>query len=458
MVHPLRFALCTEQNPRYKPQNEDSAAAGLIVNALGVRCHLGAVADGVSGLANGREASRLAVRGLVAELRTAKFASAADLVALAPDIFTRINEPIRSLSDRGSGTTLTAAVVVGRAFVVMHLGDSSCTYLGPDGSGGSRSLRLTREHTLVADATAAGADQAELDSLHQHALAACLGDPEVAPQIVVSPPDLSFDGGRLLLASDGVTDVWAPADLLAIADRTRDSAALCRALCVESLIRQTPQGRPNKDNITAVVLDLGALSESAPENIKFVGGAEDAPAATKPERGNRRGRQARAFALSSFASAALLAAIAWWTWPEGVVVKPKEVTSLATTSATPETARAQTGESTITSPIKPTAPMINLGQKPQGNTLKEENPAVPKSQSAERQSQRVTRDKLRDFLDKEVEYVIQHKDGLWTIADARYGRNLADKMKDEIAALNGIDDPNKVQEGATVRLPPIPQP
>lgn len=313
------FGLCSEQNPRFKPRNEDAAGAGWLRNRGGVTFRLAAVADGVSGLARGDEASRLAVRGLVEQLQAATFRGAEELAAQADALFARINAPIRDLSDSGSGTTLTAAVLFGRELVVLHVGDSVCYYLGRAAADSPCARKLTSEHTLVAAATSAGASDDDVAALHQHALDRCLGDPEVKPQVIVNPPEVDLTRGRLLLVTDGVSDVWGVSDLLLASGRERDLEKLCTALCTGALARPNARGKPNKDNITAVALELGASLNGMPPHGKFRYAGSAADWKTESGAPARIGAWRRWGIVVSLAILMAWAGFSWWFYATSVV-------------------------------------------------------------------------------------------------------------------------------------------
>jgi serine/threonine protein phosphatase PrpC len=98
------------------------------------------------------------------------------------------------------GTTLTAAVVLGRRLRLAHLGDSSCWLLRR-----GRLRRLTEEHTHAAQLVRAGA--VEVGSVAQRRLDSMLtrfaGMPGTAtPQLATVRLRA---GDRLLVATDGVT-------------------------------------------------------------------------------------------------------------------------------------------------------------------------------------------------------------------------------------------------------------
>ena len=101
------------------------------------------------------------------------------------------------------GTTLTAARSLGRDLMITHVGDSRAYLLR---AGGLH--RLTRDHTyaqlLVDTGQLAPGDVA--GSRHRHVLTNALGGSNEDVQVDTDRLQLE-DGDRLLLCSDGLTDL-----------------------------------------------------------------------------------------------------------------------------------------------------------------------------------------------------------------------------------------------------------
>ncbi|HET8604579.1 MAG TPA: protein phosphatase 2C domain-containing protein [Marmoricola sp.] len=147
----------------------------------------------------------------------------------------------RERPDReGMATTLTALVTDGTGFALAHLGDSR-GYLFRDG----RLVRLTRDHTYVQDLVDDGRlapDEVPMHPWRNVVLRSVNGSDGPAD---VVPLDL-HPGDRVLLASDGLTDLVSEeriADLLA---RKADDDAVA-ALLAAAL------GAGGRDNVTCVL-------------------------------------------------------------------------------------------------------------------------------------------------------------------------------------------------------------
>src|SRR3954465_663907 len=179
--------------------------------------HVMIVADGMGGHRAGEIASRMAIATLV------------NLALDVPDWIFRMDEAHahqieqrsrarvqevgatliesgqRNPALAGMGTTLTAARSLGRDLVITHVGDSRA-YLLRAGN----LLRLTRDHTfaqlLVETGHLKPGDIAA--SPHRHVLTNALGGSSVDVQVDTDRLQLE-NGERLLLCSDGLTDLMA---------------------------------------------------------------------------------------------------------------------------------------------------------------------------------------------------------------------------------------------------------
>ena len=209
-----------------------------------------AVADGMGGARGGEVASHLAL-DTIEELHRAHEGTLAEQVRHANRIVFE-----RSNSDRavaGMGTTLTAAIVDGDAAHLVHVGDSR-GYLLRAGS----MRQLTEDHTLVNRMLRAGEISPEEAQHHPHrnVLTRVVGtDPEVA---VDEDAVGLLDGDRLLLCSDGLTDMLTEDQIQAILESTPEPQDTA-----DRLVRAANRAG-GVDNITALVIDAsGADGASA---------------------------------------------------------------------------------------------------------------------------------------------------------------------------------------------------
>ncbi len=203
------------------------------------------IADGMRAAPGGEVASRLAVRAVlegyyadpspdpVQSLHAAIMTAHRWLCywsAVRPDL-------------RGMGTTLTAAVVRSGELIIGHVGDSRAYLVR-----GGQAWLLTRDHTWVAEALARGLLTPHEAAHHpmRHTLTRYLGGPATTVDVrrVTYLP-----GDRLVLCSDGVSDLLASQEIGWLASGALPEAA--RAL-VESARR-----RGGRDDASAIVVLLG---------------------------------------------------------------------------------------------------------------------------------------------------------------------------------------------------------
>jgi len=146
----------------------------------------------------------------------------------------------------GSGTTLTAALILGQQMTIAHVGDSRAYMIYTDG----RIEVITRDHSLVKRLEELGhitAKDAE-NYPQRNVLYRALGQGEqLEPDIFTIPYPT---GGVLMLCSDGLWGVVPEQDLL----RTvRDAPNLERA-CQNLVTAANLAGGP--DNISVVLVHL----------------------------------------------------------------------------------------------------------------------------------------------------------------------------------------------------------
>jgi serine/threonine protein phosphatase PrpC len=213
------------------------------------------VADGMGGHAAGEVASRMAVSSLVRlalQLPDWIFQLDDDHV---PEIEWRARRLVQQVGSMlvqqgakdpalaGMGTTFTAARSLGRDLMIVHVGDSRA-YLYRAG----RLRRLTKDHTfaqMMVERGDLGAEDAAQSRL-RHILTNALGGSSKTVDVDIDMLRLE-DGDRLLLCSDGLTDLVddeAVAATLSSTPVSRDTCAQLVKLALE---------RGGRDNITAVV-------------------------------------------------------------------------------------------------------------------------------------------------------------------------------------------------------------
>jgi len=214
------------------------------------------VADGMGGHAAGELASRLAISALVSlaldipdwMLRLDSEAASAEAERRARDVVRQVGSVIfkKGREDSalgGMGSTLTAARSLGRDLLIAHVGDSRA-YLCR--AGGLH--RLTKDHTYAQMLVDNGSLQAcDVPSSGMgHILTNALGGSSEHVEV-----DIDFlrleDGDRLLLCSDGLTDL-VDDDTIA---QTLAGAASSAGVCAQLV--QLALDRGGRDNVTVIV-------------------------------------------------------------------------------------------------------------------------------------------------------------------------------------------------------------
>ncbi len=229
--------------------------AGLVPTKFEEAGYVFIVADGMGGAAAGEVASAMAIaNGVNLALHNPKWSlridenEARELTQRATRYFERIHKAVgdRARSDgalAGMGTTMTTAWSVGFDLFTFHVGDSRA-YLLHEG----RLEQLTRDHTvaqLLADAGHVSPKEIGKTGM-SHVLTSAVGagKEEIAPQI----RQLRVAAGdRLLLCTDGLTDMVEDARIAEALQRFDAPADACDALVDLAL------DGGGKDNITVVV-------------------------------------------------------------------------------------------------------------------------------------------------------------------------------------------------------------
>jgi serine/threonine protein phosphatase PrpC len=212
------------------------------------------VADGMGGHQFGEVASNAAIR-TVAGYILKKFHS--HLFQVKTDTMDEsfqeimsaaVNEAQRVIQREapGSGTTLTAALVLGQQITIGHVGDSRAYFIYPDG----RIEAITRDHSLVQRLQELGhitPEEAE-NYPHRNVLYKALGqgdilDPEIFTLAFPQPC-------TLLICSDGLWGVVSEQDLVRSVNESPNLQRACQNLVTAA----NTAGGP--DNITVLLVQL----------------------------------------------------------------------------------------------------------------------------------------------------------------------------------------------------------
>lgn len=242
--------------------NEDRYAIGSYYGEGGEHVTLAVIADGIGGNQAGEVASDLVVKTVT---RSVGKSSGVDYGVILDQAVTQaaraVVDAAHSRPDlRGMGTTCAAALIAGRRLYTAYVGDSRI-YLARRG----RILQTSVDHTFVQEAIEHGLlTPAEArNHPHRHVVRRHLGnDPNVradfrlrlseteAPEHSMRNQGVLLDpGSRVVLCSDGLSDLVEADEILRILDRNAAQDA------VDELILLARR-RGGHDNITVIVIQL----------------------------------------------------------------------------------------------------------------------------------------------------------------------------------------------------------
>jgi protein phosphatase len=213
------------------------------------------VADGMGGMAAGEVASRLAITTALKLVNHSPKWGFTINKKEARELFERVRQHVRAIDETitqrsegdyrlfGMGTTLTVAYSVGVDLFIIHLGDSRA-YLFRKG----RLQLLTKDHTVAQAMADAGYIAPEEVRHHRkrHVLTNFLGGHHGKVKGDVRWLRLA-DGDRLLLCSDGLTDLVDDAAITEILLHQEKPREAAQSLLDEALLRG------GTDNVTVIV-------------------------------------------------------------------------------------------------------------------------------------------------------------------------------------------------------------
>lgn len=237
--------------------NEDSLlaiTATLAGNSGSLPFGLYIVADGMGGHQYGEVASNAAIRTVGGHIMH-KFAPYLfNLKPSSPDeslqeiMQTAVREAQKTIQSEApsSGTTLTAALVLGQQVTIAHVGDSRAYHIYPDG----RSEVVTRDHSLVKRLEELGhiSEEEAENYPHRNVLYRALGQGEILEPDVFT---VAFpQTGYLMLCSDGLWGVVADPDM----QRMINEAPNLQRACQNLVEAANAAGGP--DNISVIIVQM----------------------------------------------------------------------------------------------------------------------------------------------------------------------------------------------------------
>ena len=237
--------------------NEDSLLAlttTLAGNSGSLPFGLYIVADGMGGHQYGEVASNAAIRTVGGHVMRKFEPYLFSLNPSSPDeslqeiMQTAVKEAQKIIQSEApsSGTTLTAALVLGQQVTIAHVGDSRAYHIHPDG----RSEVITRDHSLVKRLEELGhiSEEEAENYPHRNVLYRALGQGEILEPDVFT---VAFpQTGYLMLCSDGLWGVVADQDM----QRMINEAPNLQRACQNLVEAANTAGGP--DNISVIIAQM----------------------------------------------------------------------------------------------------------------------------------------------------------------------------------------------------------
>jgi len=257
-LEPTQFIVgCAQSVGRQRDHNED-ALFTLTTTLTGedgsVPFGLYIVADGMGGHQFGEVASGIAIRIIAGTVVRKLYTTLLNLHPTPPEqslleiMQEGTQEAHRAIARQvpGSGTTLTAILILGNQMTVTHIGDSRAYTIKP----GGEMEALTRDHTLVKRLVELGRISTDEAAIHpqRNVLYRALGQGEQYD------PDINTmqipETGYLLICSDGLWGVVPDEELY----RLTYASASPEEACKKMIDAANDAGGP--DNITAILVRL----------------------------------------------------------------------------------------------------------------------------------------------------------------------------------------------------------
>ena len=241
---------------KLREHNEDSLVAitATLAGNANIPFGLYVVADGMGGHQFGEVASNAAIKVLAGQIMRKFHSFLFNMPTQQPE------EPLQEIMETGfqeahrivqreapgSGTTLTAALVIGQQITIGHVGDSRAYAVYPAG----RVEQLTRDHSLVKRLEELGHLNKEeaANFPHRNVFIRALGQGDALETDVFTVP--FPHNGYLMLCSDGLWGVISEKDIL----RSISDAPNLQRACQNMVDAANTAGGP--DNITVVLAQI----------------------------------------------------------------------------------------------------------------------------------------------------------------------------------------------------------
>ena len=243
-----------------RDKNEDSIftlTTNLIIREKTINFGLYIVADGMGGHEKGELASSLAVEMFASHVINSFYLQSISAnqelmnISIQEVMQIGVMEAHQAIREKalGSGTTLTAALIIGNQMTVAHVGDSRAYSIDPEG----HLQLLTHDHSLVKRLEEIGQLSPAEASVHpkRNLLYRALGQGEPFE------PDISSlqvcQGCGLIICSDGLWGVVPENDITSILRSSSEPQLVCQSLLQAAIEAGGP------DNISVILVRFPEL-------------------------------------------------------------------------------------------------------------------------------------------------------------------------------------------------------
>lgn len=206
-----------------------------------------AVFDGMGGHDCGEVASLIGAETLAEYAEKIRGGSFREIDDYINDATKRLTDMMRERKII-TGTTIVLLVCREDSFTIFHLGDSRAYRLKDD-----TLLKSTDDHTLAAEMVRAGmmSPRKAKESPYWHSLTRFLGiEDKIESSPDVNGPFDCAENSRVLLCTDGLTDMLTHREISQCVKATKDPAEAVNALVDSAL------AKGGYDNVTCVVIDF----------------------------------------------------------------------------------------------------------------------------------------------------------------------------------------------------------
>lgn len=291
--------------------NEDSygVSAYILEDENSTPALLAVLADGIGGHSAGEVASALVVNTISQKVSQSDASDPQTILKDAIHAASRQVQKIAKSDDRrkGMGSTVVCAWIIGKRLYTAYVGDSRIYLVR-----GGQIFRLTHDHSWIQEALDSGLLTPEQATGHpnSHVIRRYVGsseppdvdfrlrlDPaETAQQSIANQGLVLKNGDRLLLCSDGLTDLMQDDEILSVMTGHPAEDA------VDHLIDSANQ-RGGHDNITAVIIQV-------PEGVFAEGRAPGGRNAEKSSQPTKTALPVRTLTLGCLGTAAAIILLA----------------------------------------------------------------------------------------------------------------------------------------------------